>query len=185
MIPTATDEATVKYLILFMFLMGCGADESKKEPAIESGVAVQSEDDPIAIKGEKGDRGPAGPMGPRGPQGDRGPAGRDGAVIVEVPVPLNQWYDPLTDRAWLIGTAVLYADAECGASWRLPTLAELVDAKHHGLGLAAADLGAPQTAWTGELSGNADNRWFVDFNSVHQNDGDGAAYHGLFCTKGE
>jgi hypothetical protein len=174
----------MKYLILLMFLTGCGADESEKGEKTESGVAVQSERDTVGIKGEKGDQGPTGPVGPRGPKGDVGAAGRDGATIIEVPVPINQWYDPIAARSWVIGTAVLYADAECGTGWHLPTLDQLVAAKHHGLGLAAADLGAPSTAWTGEMSGNDDNRWYVDFDSVHQNDGDDAAYHGLFCTKG-
>lgn len=164
-------------------LTSCGADPSNDDLSSVTG--------PVSAKGEKGDRGDkgdVGPMGPRGPAGTNGKDGKDGAdgvdgkTIVEVPVPVNQWYDPLTARSWLIGVDVLFADAECGSDWRLPTRDELIDAKNHGLPLASADLDGPTDGWSSTVSG-ANRHWFIDFNSVHLNDGGDTDYHGLFCVK--
>ncbi len=108
--------------------------------------------------------------------GAQGPAGADAE-----PLPLNQWFDPLTSKHWLITTSQPWTSGACG-NWSWPTVTEMRDAIDHGIFLASADIGGPATdAWTGEagITGH------IVINSSFPNGGNDldSQLHGVFCVK--
>lgn len=120
-----------------------------------------------------------------GPKGDPGPAGEPAK-----PIPLNQWYDPLTDTYWLIGALISESALDFyGAceedDWDLPTQDELRDAITHGLVLAATDLGAGTSFWTTSLF-DGDPAYRIALNSSGNDTADGGGgprSHTVVCME--
>lgn len=121
----------------------CNKDNSKKLVYVKNQNKMfsceQDQWEEINLKGDKGEQGPPGPQGP-----------------AAAPIPVNQFYDAVTKKYWLIGgsanyyTVATYQPA-CTGAWRLPTRAEAIDAALHGLGTAAAGVSGPADMWTSEI----------------------------------
>lgn len=175
-------------LIAFQCFVACGKDDSKggNDDTSKSILTSELENPGTGEPGERGPQGPAGPQGPQGEKGDKGDAGPQGAQGVAgedgndaEPLPLNQWYDPLTQKYWLITTSKPWSATACGL-WRYPTAVEMQTAIDHGIFLASADIGGPDTdAWTGDVSSPGH---IAVLPGITGADSD-AVPHGVFCIK--
>lgn len=152
-------------------------DDTKDMPACERTnnrqlVYVKNQDKFFACEDNwvevniRGEAGAAGKDGASvvGPKGDKGDPGADGK-----PVSPNQWYDPITEKTWLVGSllaqGMIPVQPPCANGWRLGSLAETREAIHHGLALASAHLNGPVTFWTASFSADptlADVRAYLD-----------------------
>ncbi len=101
---------------------------------------------PIAAK-----PGVAGVSGEKGDKGDKGEKGDPGA-----PVSVNQWYDVISTKRWLVNAATRDQNAIgaiCTNGWRLPTVVEAQTAMSHGFALGLTQMQAGLgTVWSSEVS---------------------------------
>lgn len=173
-------------LIVFSF-MGCGKDDSKGASSNElsqgntglenPGSGTVGERGPqgqTGAQGAKGEKGDPGERGTNGAKGDQGTAGKDAE-----PLPVNQWYDPLTQDYWLITTEGPWQAEACG-EWRFPTAQEMLAAINHGIYLASHAIDGPETtAWSGDVA--SPGHVSLTTSIV------GASYdyeiHGIFCIR--
>jgi hypothetical protein len=83
-----------------------------------------------------------------GPKGKDGEDGDDGLTVT-----VNNWFDAVNNKLWLIGPTGSYATflSTCASPWRVPTKDETLAAMQRGLGLAAAEISGPSTAWTSDV----------------------------------
>ncbi len=176
----------MRLLILLFALTACGHDDSKgtTDAVSQGNTGLENPG-----SGATGERGPQGPQGNPGAKGEKGDPGKDGANGAEGdtgaagkdadPVPMNQWFDPLTQRDWLITSNLPWSATACGL-WRYPTALEMQAAIDHGIYLASHAIGGPETsAWTGDIASPGHVAILPGLT--------GASYdttaHGTFCTK--
>ena len=120
----------------------------------------------LAVKGEKGDPG--------------APA---------TPVPVNQWFDPITSKYWLIGGGAVYANVNstfaqaCTGSWRMPTTSEVQSAGTHGLGTASASLGGPTDAWSSNVYAELSKADVITLGTGFTIAKPMTESHGVFCIQ--
>lgn len=119
---------SLKALVLVVLAFGmssCGRDDS-----MEIAAGVNPDGTPsTTVKGDKGDK---------GEKGDPGVAG--------TPTSMNQWYDPITKKIWVMSTfnrASQPTDGCVSNDYRAPTKTETIAALSHGLKAAAQSLPNP------------------------------------------
>lgn len=146
--------APLLFLALALSLTACGTDDSASSD--ETAPLTLAAEEKVGAPGEKGERGEKGDTGPQGPKGDKGDTGERGEKGETgargkdgKPTTSNQWFDPITGYAWLIGGPVTYDKRACGGAYAVPSVSELESARQHGL-YAVANV---TTAWTKENGG--------------------------------
>lgn len=174
------------FILLIAFeclLPACGKDDSKGDST--NAIDTPSTPSPTSDgkDGKDGANGAAGPKGEKGDKGDKGDTGSVGIAGVNgkdaEPLPVNQWYDSLTQRYWSILPAQPWTTNACGL-YRFPTVAEMQEAINHGIFIASHTIGGENdNAWTGV----ADSGGHVAIlPGITGADADSQS-HGVFCVK--
>lgn len=137
---------------LVAVLSSCGVDsaqEAKETALVAADASIPGNQGAKGERGEKGDVGAPGVNGKdglNGRDGKDGVNGRDGRDGLQgkagedgKPVGQNQWYDPTTDKFWLIAEKDYYSEATCSGFYRYPDTSELTQAIDRGIIRAAAE----------------------------------------------
>lgn len=169
----------MKAIAVALFLTACGADDSSDtakplaQTLIEGATGAPG---PQGPKGDKGDKGDAGAKGEQGDKGERGERGEKGEATSS-----NEWWDPITQRFWLLGGVVGSSQRQCGGAYSVPTVLELDTARTHGIYSAAG----VQSAWTAENDSNGKPRYGDTYGTGNVPvDGYPATFsHSLFCIR--
>lgn len=123
----------------------CGKDDSGTGSNPTGTVTLGTNTDGSPSTTVKGDRGDKGDKGDKGEAGKDGSNGRNGTMVSG-----NEWYDPITDKMWVMTTVVTSAvgwansQSACGGAYRMPSPIEIMAALTHGMkSCAQALMGAP------------------------------------------
>lgn len=135
----------INTLILSLMLTACGVDDAAQMVAegdnLQGPRGPKGEQGEKGDKGDKGDTGDVGEAGTDGKDGVNGKDGKDGMIVSG-----NMWFDPITEKTWLIGGRVYDSQRVCGNGYIVPSKQELKIAYMHGL-FTVANINSDYGVW--------------------------------------